>query len=87
MGCEIEWLAGVMRLGREFKTHGDPYEFLCGVVRSGETISFIGASSQVVASLVRERDSIRAMLRPLGVTRVRWSRIKDGVEIWREYPV
>ncbi|MFA5407444.1 MAG: hypothetical protein WC343_01585 [Bacilli bacterium] len=87
MSCEIEWLAGVMRLGREFQKHGDPYEFMCGVVRSGDTISFIGASSQAVASLVRERENIRAMLRPLGIKRVRWSRMKDGVELWREYPV
>ena len=87
MGCEIEWLAGVMRLGKDFQRYGDPYEFLCGVVRSGETISFIGASSETIASIVGERETIRALLRPLGIKRVRWSRLRDGKEIWREYPV
>jgi len=87
MGCEIEWLAGVMRLGKDFQRYGDPYEFLCGVARSGDTISFIGASSETIASIVGERETIRALLRPLGIKRVRWSRLRDGKEIWREYPV
>jgi|GEM_PF-2141957 hypothetical protein len=87
MPCEIEWLSGVMRLGREFHRYGDPYEFVCGVVRAGDTVSFVGASSQVVACLVRERDNIRAMLRPMGIRAVRWSRMKAGVEVWREYPI
>jgi len=87
MGAHIEWLSGVMRIGRDFRVYGDPYEFLCGVVRSGDTVSFIGASSQAVAGLVREREIIRAILRPLGVKRVRWSRMRGGLEVWREYSI
>lgn len=87
MGCEIEWLAGVMRLGKDFRKYGDPYEMLCGVARIGDTLAFIGASSETVASIVRERDTIRCILRPLGIKRVRWSRMRDGKELWREYPV
>jgi hypothetical protein len=87
MGVHIEWLSGVMRLGKDFSRYGDPYEMLCGVARIGDTLAFIGASSETIASIVGEREAIRALLRPLGIKRVRWSRMRDGKEIWREFPV
>ena len=87
MGAHIEWLSGVMRLGKDFCEYGAPYEMLCGVARIGDPLAFIGASSETIASIVGEREAIRALLRPLGIKRVRWSRLRDGKEIWREYPV
>ena len=90
MGCMIQWHCdhcGTMRIGRDLREHGDPYQFACTVARIGDTLAFIGASSETIASIVGERETIRALLRPLGIKRVRWSRLRDGKEIWREYPV
>jgi hypothetical protein len=87
MGAQIEWLSGVMRLGSNFHVYGDPYELICGVVRKGNEIAFIGASHNTVANLIRERDSLRTILQPLGIKWVTWSRLRNGVEVWRRFPV
>jgi hypothetical protein len=87
MGADIEWLAGVMRLGPNLHKYGDPYELLCGVVRFGNTIIFIGASHQAVVNVIRERAAIRKLLKPLGIVWVSWSRLRNGVEVWRKYQV
>jgi hypothetical protein len=87
MGAQIEWLSGIMRLGSHFHAYGDPYDLICGVVRKGDTIAFIGASSEAIVNIIRERDNIRAILKPLGIQWVTWSRMRNGVEVWREFSV
>lgn len=77
MGADIEWIVGVLRAGENFKGYGDPYELACTVVKEADTITFIGASSETVVNLLRERDSIAALL-PSDVRFVQWERRKEG---------
>ncbi|RPH38310.1 hypothetical protein EHM92_00065 [bacterium] len=80
MGAHIEWLedveTGVLRIGREFRKHGDPYELACTVIRKGDVITLVGASCIGNAQLIAERESMRAILAPLGIRKIRWRRIK-----------
>jgi hypothetical protein len=87
MGAEIEWLSGVMRLGARFKKRGDPYDFICGVSRIGDTVAFIGANGEDALSLIRERHAVCAQLRSMGIKWMTWSHMKNGVEVWRRFPV
>ena len=84
MGAHIEWTAGILRLGKEFKQYGDPFEFACYVQRDGDTVQFKGAASECMASLVSERKAIKAALQAVGVKRVRWVRKTNGVDKWFE---
>jgi hypothetical protein len=91
MGCMIQWHCdhcGTMRIGRDLREHGDPYQFACTVVRHGRTIvAHGGVSSERIDFAGERRSIVRELLRPLGIKRVRWSRLRDGKEIWREFPV
>jgi hypothetical protein len=74
VGAHIEWTTGILRMGRRFEEWGDPYEFACTVIREGDTVTFMGAAAECSMSIVAERQRIREMLEPLGITKVRWTR-------------
>ena len=68
---EIQWLMGVLRLGRGFRKHGDPYEFSCTVIRRGDEVELVGASGTLTPSLVRD---LKDTLRMQGVKRMHFER-------------
>jgi hypothetical protein len=78
MGSHIEWTTGILRMGRKFDKWGDPYEFACSCIREGDTLIFCGAAAECSMSIVSERQRIRELLAPMGITKVRWTRRKDG---------
>ena len=78
MGAHIEWTTGILRMGRKFDVWGDPYEFACTVIREGDTVTFMGAAAECSMSIVSERKRIRALLEPMGIAKVRWTRRKAG---------
>ena len=84
MGAHIEWLCplhGIMRIGSGFEVWGDKYEFICGVQREGpklDVVRFKGGDSISRVDLIRERDNIRALLKPLGIVKVCWTSQRKG---------
>lgn len=73
MRAHVEWIAGVIRAGPEFKDFGDPYEFSCTVLRRGDTCEIIGASGKLTMETYR---AVRTMLSETGIKRVIWDRAR-----------
>lgn len=80
MGANIEWIVGILRIGKDFHKYGDPWEFKCLVATEGDTIHLFAIESESEArTLVGARNDIRKQL-PAGVTKVRWERIRNGIK-------
>ena len=93
MGVHIEWITwrwipfwrvGILRLGKKFKIFGDPFDFACVAVKIFKHVIFKGASSDCMASLIRERKVVKEMLQAVGIKRVRWVRKTNGQDKWFE---
>ena len=79
MGAKIEWLIGVLRVGKDFKEHGDPWEPSCLVAVEGDVLHLfaIESESKKESHLLRERANIRKIL-PEGIREIRWERIENA---------
>jgi hypothetical protein len=81
MTPELEWLTGVLRLGRDYRRHGDPYEFSCTVLRRGDEVELLGASGGLSPSLARRMKEVFLVQ---GVRRLSWERRNGKVRrvVW-----
>lgn len=72
MGAEIEWIVGVLRMGKEFEASvtRDKYDFSGTVVRDGDALLIKGFTS-VTASRV-DREALRKELQAHGIKVLRW---------------
>jgi hypothetical protein len=80
MGSDLEWLVGILRVGKDLKKFHDPFTFSGVVTTDGDTVTIRGARSMDVTNLVGERDNIRKLLPP-NIKIVRYERIMDDGEI------
>lgn len=75
MGVSVEWIAGVLRAGREHEKHGDPYTFSCTVIVRGTHAELVGASGEFTPEIYRE---IFDRLVSLGMESASWDRKKKS---------
>lgn len=75
MAAEIEWVTGVIRAGRNFEGHGDPYDFSCTVNRRGDWAELIGGNGRITPEIWRE---VKAALMAQGVTHAHWDRLNNA---------
>ena len=77
MGVSIEWKIGIFRSGPEFQSHltKDKYAFSCMVAIVNNVAYFEGGSKERAALLAFNREEIRELLAPLGVTEFEFTRI------------
>lgn len=78
MGAHFEPLVGVLRIGKELKQYGDPYDMACTVLLEDNRATLIGATAITSMNLIRERDALRVLFSGLGITQVRMLRRKPG---------
>jgi len=90
MGVGIEWIdqvkgrIGIMRLGKDFKAYGDPYEMACvAQEQRPEEAYLLGAYTTDFTSLVRFRSQVRKVLKNEGFKFVRWKRHRKNGQ-WKE---
>jgi len=81
MAAELQWLTGVLRLGRSYRKHGDPYEFSCTVVRRGDEAELLGACGKLTPSLTKR---MKKVLLSQGIRRLSWERRNGQVRrvVW-----
>ena len=76
MGAGVQLVAsniGIIRAGREYHQHGDPYEFTaCIVITGSECEIMAGLGTMTMQTYY----AIKIELRNLGITKVNWERIK-----------
>jgi hypothetical protein len=77
MGAHFQPIAGVVRVGRQFKAPPDPYEASFTVVIDGERAHLIGASTVEKDLFLACRRQIAAALEPYGVRVLAWERMGD----------
>ena len=81
MGSHIEWIradVGILRCGSRFREYGDKYDFACTVDKIGAEVEFKGGVSDILVNFFRERNSIRELLKSVGVMSACWIRKEDG---------
>lgn len=76
MRAEVEWLTGVIRGGRDFKEHGDPYEFACTFIARGDTAEVIGLSGNLLPTPIAAYRAIRTALEAHGIKNAFWDRAR-----------
>lgn len=76
MGAHIEWLVGILRVGKKFQKFKDPFTLSGTVITDGDTMTVKGARSIDITDLVGERDNIRRLLPP-EIKTVRYEVIMD----------
>jgi hypothetical protein len=81
MAAELQWLTGVLKLGRGYRRHGDPYEFSCTVVRRGDEAELLGACGRPTPSLLKRMKNV---LLAEGIRRLCWERRNGQVRrvVW-----
>ena len=72
MSAGIEFTAGVLRAGPQFKVHGDPYTFACSVLIRGNRAELIGAAGVMTPSVWK---ACREQLLHLGIDEVTYDRV------------
>lgn len=71
MKAEVEWILGVIRAGKNFKKHGDPYEFVCTVMRENDRAFLLAAGGTFTKETYK---AIEQLLRQMGITVIRWDK-------------
>lgn len=79
MTAHIEWLIGVVRQGKRFKTYGDPYDFSATIRVVGNKAELVAAAGSMDKATYTE---IKEALAEQGL-QLWWRRKKDG----REYTI
>ncbi len=75
MTAEIEWVTGVLRVGRSFEEHGDPYDFSCTINRRGDCAELIGGNGKITPQIWRD---VKEALIAQGVTHAQWDRLNNA---------
>ena len=75
MAAEIEWVTGVLRVGRTFEEHGDPYDFSCTINRRGDYAELIGGNGTITPQIWRD---VKEALTAQGVTHAHWDRLNNA---------
>jgi len=75
MTAEIEWVTGVLRVGRNFEEHGDPYDFSCTINRRGDWAELIGGNGKITPQIWRD---VKQALLAQGVTHAHWDRLNNA---------
>lgn len=72
MGIEIEWIVGILRMGKGFKTAStrDKYDYSSTVIRCGDSLEIKGFSSNNLSTISKEE--FRKVLKSLGIKTVTW---------------
>ena len=71
MPAAVEWTSGVVRVGRAFRAHGDPYEAAATVLRRGGQAELLGGSGRLTPALFH---ALLEALAAEGITYVAWER-------------
>jgi hypothetical protein len=72
--AEIEWIVGILRVGPEYKQHGDKYAASCTVVKDGDEVYLQGFSGKFSREMFQ---AIQNELKTLGIKSAKWSRRKQ----------
>lgn len=71
MKAGIEWFAGIVRAGPEYKEHGDPFTFVATIVREGDSAVIKGARGDFTKEVYR---AIFSELKSAGIKSVEWDK-------------
>jgi hypothetical protein len=80
MGVGIEWKVGILRIGKDFKHYGDPYEFSCVVTQVDSILFMEGGSSGSKNCVEINRKEIKDLLLKEGIKSVEFTKRTKGKE-------
>ena len=80
----IEYIMGLVRGGKNHNVEGDPYDFCCTVIIDGNTAEIRGMAGTVTKDNLTE---VVYRLNSIGVTKIIYDRIKNGIKTKKEYMI
>ena len=78
MKAHLEWIVCVIRTGKNFEGHGDPYEFVVTGVRDGDKMYLKGAVGKYDKATYK---AITSAIKETGVTKIEWERRNNKARV------